>query len=86
LSWSRHHPHDRDVQRASRTAAHDTGIVKHATPHLFRHSFATHLLVDGHGIRTVQDPLGQKIVRTTMRYTHILNRGGKGVRSPAHRL
>ena len=73
-------------RRAVKTAARRAGIVKHAKPHLFRHSFATHLLEDGYDIRTVQELLGHKDVRTTMRYTHVLNRGVMGVRSPADRL
>jgi site-specific recombinase XerD len=74
------------VQRAVKAAARRAGIVKHATPHLFRHSFATHLLMDGYDIRTVQELLGHKNVKTTMRYTHVLNKGGKGVRSPVDYL
>jgi site-specific recombinase XerD len=58
------------------------GIAKRVTSHTFRHSFATHLLVDGYDIRTVQELLGHNDVRTTMIYTHVLNRGGRGVRSP----
>ena len=58
------------------------GLVKRATCHTFRHSFATHLLESGYDIRTVQELLGHKDVRTTMIYTHVLNLGGKGVRSP----
>jgi integron integrase len=85
-SQGRHHVQEREVQRAVAEAASDAGLVKRATPHTFRHSFATHLLEDGYDIRTVQELLGHKDVRTTMRYTHVLNRGGKGVHSPADKL
>lgn len=67
-------------------AVREAGITKHATPHTLRHCFATHLLEDGYDIRTVQELLGHKGVKTTMIYTHVLNRGGKPVRSPADRL
>ena len=74
------------LQRVVKAAAAQTGLAKHATCHTLRHSFATHLLEDGYDIRTIQELLGHKDVKTTMIYTHVLNRGGKGVRSPVDAL
>ena len=82
----RHHVHETLIQRAVREAVLKAGIVKHIGCHTFRHSFATHLLEDGYDIRTIQELLGHKNVNTTMIYTHVLNKGGHGVRSPMDAL
>jgi integron integrase len=78
----RHHLDESVLQRAVKVAASLADIKKHVTCHTFRHSFATHLLEDGYDIRTIQELLGHRDVSTTMIYTHVLNRGGRCVRSP----
>ena len=78
----RHHLHESVVQRAVKDAALRAGLTKHATCHSLRHSFATHLLEAGYDVRTIQELLGHRDVSTTMVYTHVLNTGGRGVRSP----
>jgi len=82
----RHHVHESIIQKAVSGAVKKAGLVKRATCHTFRHSFATHLIESGYDIRTVQELLGHKDVKTTMIYTHVLNRGGKGVKSPVDDL
>ncbi|HEU5011242.1 MAG TPA: integron integrase, partial [Roseiflexaceae bacterium] len=81
----RHHIHESSIQRAVKAAITHAKSAKGGSCHTFRHSFATHLLEDGYDIRTVQELLGHKDVKTTMIYTHVLNRGGRGVRSPLDR-
>jgi integron integrase len=82
----RHHYHESNMNRALATAARQANLSKRVTCHVLRHSFATHLLESGSDIRTVQELLGHKDVRTTMIYTHVLNRGGLNVQSPLDRL
>jgi integron integrase len=82
----RHHVHETVLQRAVTQAARRAGITKRVTCHTFRHAFATHLLADGYDIRTIQELLGHSDVSTTMIYTHVLNRGVRGVTSPADGL
>jgi integron integrase len=82
----RHHLHKSVIQKAVRQAAIDAGLCERVTTHAFRHFFATRLLEDGYDIRKVQELLGRRVVKTTMIYTHVLNRGGRGVRSPLEGL
>jgi len=78
----RYHIHGTSIQKVFKRTHLKAGITKHGSTHTLRHSFATHLLEDGYDIRTIQELLGHKSVKTTMLYTHVMNKGGMGVRSP----
>jgi integron integrase len=82
----RHHLSETSIQKTMSLAAKRAGIDKPCSPHVLRHSFATHLLQSGNDIRTVQELLGHSDVSTTMIYTHVLNRGGRGIRSPLDQI
>jgi site-specific recombinase XerD len=82
----RHHLHESVLQRAVKEATRNIGLAKPVNRHALRHSFATHRLEDGYDIRTIQELLGHRDVKTMMIYTHVLNRGGKGVYSPMDRF
>ena len=85
-AYRRHHLHERTVQRGCKKARKAAGIIKPATCHTLRHSFATHLLEQGYDIRTIQELLGHANIQTTMIYTHVVAQGGTGVKSPLDRL
>ncbi|MGM0705783.1 MAG: tyrosine-type recombinase/integrase, partial [Bacteroidota bacterium] len=82
----RHHRSDSAVQRAVKSAVAQAGLSKRVSCHTLRHSFATHLIEDGYDIRTVQELLGHNDIRTTQKYVHVLNKGGRGVASPLDAL